>query len=846
VAIVSAEEIPAAVEADYEIVRELGRGGTAVVYLARERSNGAEVAIKLVRAKYLQDDEALARFAREARFVAQLDHPNIVPLHAVLDLGSAGIALVMGHIAGRTLKQLIHDEGRLSTDRVERVIRDVASALGAAHAMGIVHRDVKPENIFVDDDGRALLADFGVARSMTGDTQLTMSGVAIGTPAYMAPEQIDGVELDGRGDIYSLGLVAWQMLTGLRPWDGESLYAVLYHQKHEYLPDVREMRPDVPDRIADVIAVAIEKERDARWKNVHELIDALDNPGPSRRSLVPVPVSTETVRVTRVSTPPRVEATVDPFESLLAELANEQPVEMPQPRRRLVFAGSALLGVVLLAVIVTAMRVRSSEGSRFAESPVLPVSASGDVSKATLTAAAPAADTTKAPVVDTTTSAHVASPPKAVAASDIGAVRLAAEPVKPTPTEPSAAPATETAKGASTSSSASTSPPTTKPVAPKPGVAAPSVAASVASDPASVPMSFAAPTSRVNIVAGGIHSCLVGADGRAYCWGGNERGQLGNAVNSRASTPAAVGGDLRFTSVASGLSHTCAIARGGAAWCWGDNSHGQLGDRSDTIRFAPARVVDGHNFRMIVAGASGTCGLDTSGSAWCWGANSYGQLGEGGTSDHASPMPVAGGRHYASISMGWSFACALETGGHAWCWGDNSAGQLGDNSNVDRRIPGPIHAEIAFTSISAGSAHACGVTAQGDAYCWGRNTNGQLGDGTTTDRFTPIKVKSGVRFVAIAAGAVHTCAVAVGGDAYCWGRNTYGQLGDGGTTDSKEPVRVAGTHAFATVRAFGSHTCGATVSGEAFCWGYNLDGQLGDGSRTHRTRPVYVEPPAGV
>ena len=828
--------IPAALEADYEILRELGRGGTAVVYLARHRATGVDVAIKLVRAKYLEDDEALARFAREARFVAQLDHPNIVPVHQVLDLGSAGIALVMGHIAGRTLKQVILDEKPLAFDRIERVIRDVAGALGAAHERGIVHRDVKPENIFVDESGRALLADFGVARSMNGDTQLTMNGIAIGTPAYMAPEQIDGSEPDGRGDIYSLGLVGWQMVTGLRPWDGESLYAVLYHQKHEYLPDVREMRSDVPDRIAEVIAVAIEKERDARWKNVEELIAALDNPSVLRRSVVPVPVSTETVRVARVAPPPRQEPVVDPFESLMAGLANEPVVETQPPRRGLAYAGAALLGVVLLGVIGTAMRSRSNEPSQYIRPAPAAASASGDLVKSA-PVVAPAADTTKQPVVDTTRAVPVAAPPNAVASSDEAGVRLSAEPVKSAAAASKDAPKSNLASSSAPAAKTPPAPSTTSaPVTAAPNSAETTTAAPVVS----------APTSRINIVAGGVHSCLVGADGRAYCWGSNERGQLGNAVNSRASAPAAVGGDLRFTSVVSGLSHSCGVARGGAAWCWGDNSHGQLGDRSDTARFSPARVADGHTFRMLAAGASSTCGLDVSGVAWCWGANSYGQLGEGGTNDHASPIPVAGGKHYTSISLGWSFACALDAAGHASCWGDNSAGQLGDNTNIDRRVPGPVHADIVFTSVNAGSAHACGVTAQGDAYCWGKNTNGQLGDGTTTDRFTPVKVKSPVRFVAIAAGAVHTCAVAVGGDAYCWGRNTYGQLGDGTTIDSKEPVRVAGTHAFATVRAFGSHTCGATISGEAFCWGYNLDGQLGDGSRTHRTRPVYVEPPAGV
>jgi alpha-tubulin suppressor-like RCC1 family protein len=773
------------------------------VYLARSRSTGAEVAIKLVRAKFIEDDEALARFAREARFVAQLDHPNIVPMHEVLDLGSAGIALVMGHISGRTLKQVVQEDKPLPADRVESVLRDIAAALGAAHAMGIVHRDVKPENIFVDDTGRALLADFGVARSMTSDTQLTMTGVAIGTPAYMAPEQIDGIELDGRGDIYSLGLVAWQMFTGLRPWDGESLYAVLYHQKHEHLPDVREMRADVPDRIADVIAVAIEKDRDARFKDVHELIAALDNPGPSKRSIVPVPASTETVRVVRVSTPVRAvsvesveyaQPAADPFESLLAELANEPGVQ-PPPRRRAIFAGTALLGVALLAVIASAMRARSND-SRFVDASPPAATASGDLVKPAATSPV-AVDTTKQPIASrvagATRAERIARPPATVAAADNAPVRLAAEPVKPVVTvtqneaaanstpAPTPEPTAPRVTASTGPSGASTAQPALHATATAPVVSPP------ASEP-SEPPPLVAPSSRVSIVAGGVHSCLVGSDGRAFCWGGNERGQLGNAVNSRVSAPAAVGGDLRFTSVASGLLHTCAITRGGAAWCWGDNSHGQIGDRSDTTRFSPVRVADGHTFRMLSAGASSTCGLDVS--------------------------------HYTTISMGWNFVCALETSGHASCWGDNSAGQLGDNTTVDHRVPNSVHTEIAFTSITAGSAHACGLTAQGDAYCWGRNTNGQLGDGTTTDRATPIKVKGGMRFVAIAAGAVHTCAIAVGGDAYCWGRNTYGQLGDGSMTDRVEPVRVAGTHAFASVRAFGSHTCGATTSGEVFCWGW--------------------------
>src|SRR5215207_9631859 len=298
----SSERTPtalAALEPEYWILGELGRGGTAIVYLARDRATGEEVAIKLIRPKYLEDEEAIARFAREARFVTELAHPNVVGVHRVLDLGASGIALVMAHIDGRTLKQVILEERPLPQEVVVDVVRQVAAALAAAHRMGIIHRDVKPENIFIDSDGRALLADFGVARSMTADTQLTMNGVAIGTPSYMAPEQIDGDSIDGRADVYSLGLVAWEMLTGHRPWEGESLYAVLYHQRHHELPSVRELRPDITDRLADAIAGASEKDPAARWQNMDELIDALDGAAPTRQAQAHVPVSTETIRFTR-------------------------------------------------------------------------------------------------------------------------------------------------------------------------------------------------------------------------------------------------------------------------------------------------------------------------------------------------------------------------------------------------------------------------------------------------------------------------------------------------------------------------------------------------------------------
>jgi len=876
---VSSEKEPAALAAlenDYEIVRELGRGGTAIVYLARERASGEEVAIKLIRAKYIEDEEALTRFAREARFVAQLDHPNIVAVHRVLDLGASGTALVMAHVPGRTLKQVTKEQGRLSVRRTEEILRGVAKALGAAHAMGIVHRDVKPENIFIDTKGHALLADFGLARSMSNDTHLTMAGVAIGTPAYMAPEQIDGGDLDARGDIYSLGLVTWEMLTGHRPWEGESLYAVLYHQKHEQLPDVRDIRDDVPDYLAAVVSRSIAKNRGERWQDTKELLAALRKKGIGLQSAPHVRVSAETVRFTRPPTPPSVTsapnaapsapvgetvpsaATGDDdrsatFALVASELAWQDAGHLPArapSRRRYALAGGALVGVAALALaaatlqrepeaharpgrVVQAPRVALSDTPVSLLPPIVPPSPTSD----------PIADSIKAAVADS-----IAREDSLLAASNVTA-QADGDAKKSSPVE--AKPSSDPKKSVARSSA----PVQTKPLAsPPPAVAVartPSPPVTTSSAPAPAPpVSAPMPSSRVTVVAGGMHTCLVGADGRAYCWGGNDRGQVGNGGTMRTAVPSIVSPDVRFGAIAAGMSHSCALARGtggGAAWCWGDNDQGQLGDKTIAPHPTPVRAAEGHTFTAIVVGAAHSCGLEADGEAWCWGSNVHGQVGGGEAASPgiSAPALVAGSHTWTAITAGWNFTCGLERGGRAYCWGDNASGQLGNGAISERRSPEPVSSSLSFTAIAAGNAHACGVTAQGDAYCWGENSSGQLGDGTRIDRHEPAKVKTSVRFVALAAGAVHTCGLATDGEAYCWGRNSYGQLGNGTATDEAQPVRVAGGHAFASLRSFGSHTCGSTTSGEAFCWGYNLDGQLGDGTRAHRNRPVYVETPPG-
>jgi len=310
-------ELAHAIGSEYEILEELGRGGSSVVYHARDLVLGREVAIKVIRSSQLDDAEAVTRFEREARVLARLQHPNIVMLYAAKQLSAGSLALVMQHSSSwRTLKSLVRENGPFSSEAAEQVIIDLAAALEYLHAHQVVHRDIKPENIFVETDtGHALLADFGIAKPGDAQSSVTLTGVVIGTPAYMSPEQIDGVEVTGQSDIYSLGMVGYEMLTGRRPWAGESLYSVIFRQKTERLPPMAELRPDVSQRLCEAIEKATEKEPRDRWADAGELLVHLG----ARPSIYP----STAVEVVRQPVPvPQTEVEESPTIDIAGLLAN--------------------------------------------------------------------------------------------------------------------------------------------------------------------------------------------------------------------------------------------------------------------------------------------------------------------------------------------------------------------------------------------------------------------------------------------------------------------------------------------------------------------------------------------
>jgi len=361
----------------------------------------------------------------------------------------------------------------------------------------------------------------------------------------------------------------------------------------------------------------------------------------------------------------------------------------------------------------------------------------------------------------------------------------------------------------------------------------------------------------VTITAGQDHTCAISAAQETYCWGTNANGQLGigSADTGQHALPLIIKGQLQFKEMSAGYTHTCAITHDGKAYCWGSNSYGQLGNGSRVSRAAPEKVAGNLQFKSISAGATHTCAVTLDHKAYCWGGNWHGQLGTGsfeGQPDapccHTTPVPVRTTLNFTLISAGGIHTCGIAADAHAFCWGNGNDGRLGGGlmDEKDQPLPVPVAGNFKFAMISAWGWQTCGVTISDAAYCWGRGSEGQLGLGQlVTLQRSPAPVAGGVRFSTVRSGPAHTGGLATTGTAYFWGQNNFGQLGIGSTANSAWPSPVSGQLKFRMVVAggneFSGHSCGITLDGNAYCWGDNRHGQLGDGTAADKLVPARVK-----
>jgi tetratricopeptide (TPR) repeat protein len=284
----------------YRILEPLGQGGMATVYKAYHAALDRYVAIKVLHPAFKEDPNFLARFHREARIVAKLDHPNIVPIYDFAEHQGTPY-LVMRYIEGKTLKTLLR-EGPLPVPQVIAIIRPVAEGLAYAHAQGVLHRDLKPSNIIIAHDGHVYITDFGLARMAQAGESTLSQDMLIGTPQYISPEQARGVPASERSDIYSLGVVLFELLTGRVPFSADTPYAIIHDHIFTPLPLPTSINPNLSPAIERVLLKALAKEADARFASPIELLNALEQAAQTNVS-APMPTATPSPTPAPVSAP---------------------------------------------------------------------------------------------------------------------------------------------------------------------------------------------------------------------------------------------------------------------------------------------------------------------------------------------------------------------------------------------------------------------------------------------------------------------------------------------------------------------------------------------------------------
>jgi serine/threonine protein kinase len=259
----------------YEIIEELGKGGMGRVYRVEDTKLKQEVALKLIKPEVARDKKTIERFRNELKTARMIAHKNVCRM---FDLGEAEGAhfITMEYVRGDDLKSLIRKMGQLSAGQVITIAKQVCDGLAEAHRLGVVHRDLKPQNVMIDTDGSARIMDFGIARSLEAKG-ITGAGMMIGTPEYMSPEQVEGKEVDQRSDIYSLGVILYEMATGRVPFEGDTPFTIGMKHKGERPKDPRELNTQIPEDLSHIILRCLEKHKEARYQSAGEVRSALVN-----------------------------------------------------------------------------------------------------------------------------------------------------------------------------------------------------------------------------------------------------------------------------------------------------------------------------------------------------------------------------------------------------------------------------------------------------------------------------------------------------------------------------------------------------------------------------------------
>jgi alpha-tubulin suppressor-like RCC1 family protein len=341
------------------------------------------------------------------------------------------------------------------------------------------------------------------------------------------------------------------------------------------------------------------------------------------------------------------------------------------------------------------------------------------------------------------------------------------------------------------------------------------------------------------------HTCALRVDGFAECWGANESGELGDGSKQASPVPVTVMADAttplgNLVQIATGGGHSCALARDGTAYCWGFNNKGQIGTDVTATPTSTRPVKVAGAYIQIATGGFHSCGIHSDGQVVCWGSGAQNQVGQnGGPFDNPDPTVVPGVTGAVSLALGYQHSCARLSDGTMLCWGFPTDGELGYGSTS---APVPAGSAVAVLNspgslfAASGWHHTCLISSTHGLLCWGADGTNQLGDGKIASNPTPQSVLGNV--LGVAGGQSHTCAVLTDNSLSCWGLNASGQLGDGTMTQRGTPHAIPSLPAaFKQVTAGSSHSCALTTGGQVYCWGDNSKDQLGTGDANPSSSP---------
>ncbi|MFT4125333.1 MAG: protein kinase [Gordonia sp. (in: high G+C Gram-positive bacteria)] len=785
--------------AGYRVVSLLGSGGMGEVYLVENPQLLRREALKVISLAGSQDPDFQRRFTNEARTTAKLDHPSIISIHQY-GITDGTPWFTMNYLEGKDLTS-----GPITPSEVVEVTGRVADALDYAHRHQVIHRDIKPANIIVTRDPatgeieRVTVLDFGIAK-LVNSTSLTATSAFIGTLAYCAPEVIEGHDAGPAADQYSLACTVYQLLCGQAPFPTTTPSALVLAHLSKPIPPLRAVRPELT-ACEPVLVKALAKNPADRYPDCRGFAAAL------RQAQQGGAVAAPTVGPTPLTPPPVVPAPVVPPGFAPPGFANppahaglpgspSQPgfpnppshPGFPNPPSQPGFPNPPSQPG---AVGPTAQFTGPQQPPPFGSAP-------NNLVGGPFPSGPPQPPKKRTGLIIGSVAAAVVIIVVAALGISWAAGLFGSD--EETPTTPASNALSGVFQGAACSV-----------VEGSLYCAGENGAGQLGngSTSSSTSLQRVDLTEVTAVTLGGYGdegsnrttTCAV-AGGQAYCWGSNYYGQVGNrATGSDAdqTTPFAVSIPAgTVTAIATGYGSTCAVATGDV-YCWGDNDRGQLGlpDVDDTT--TPTKVTGISGATAITMAQGSTCAV-ADGGVYCWGDNAYGQLGNGNTDRTVSPAQVPGVAGATTVSLGVATtgtgtseshtvtACASTEDGNAFCWGANNTGQLGDGTTAQSTTPKQVSGLSEVRAISTGGGATCAIG--GDTvYCWGDNTTGQLGTGGAAS-VVPIEV-GGLDGDPIGIGTGgSTCAV-TGSGLYCWGGNDEGQLGNGSSSTVSTPTQIS-------------------------------------------------------